>query len=93
MSVLRESSVPGDFIGIFSQVLWLSIIGCTGSGPVEEIRQELRQLVHSSDLWGSRVCSLSKPGQCCFELFRVMQLVPQGFHDQTDQSIRNGIRR
>jgi hypothetical protein len=37
--------------------------------------------------------STSKPGQCCFELFRVMQLVPQGFHDQTDQSIRNGIRR
>jgi len=28
-----------------------------------------------------------------FELFRVMQLVPQGFHDQTDQRIRNGIRR
>ena len=37
--------------------------------------------------------STSKPGQCRFELFRVMQLVPQGFHDQTDQSIRNGIRR
>ena len=26
-----------------------------------------------------------------FELFRVMQLSPQGFHDQTDQGIRNGI--
>jgi small-conductance mechanosensitive channel len=30
MSVLRESSVPGEFIGDFSHVLWLTIIGCTG---------------------------------------------------------------
>src|SRR3984893_18204367 len=30
MSVLRESSVPGEFIGEFSHVLWLTIIGCTG---------------------------------------------------------------
>jgi len=29
----------------------------------------------------------------CFELFRVMQWVPQGFHDQTDQRIGNGVRR
>jgi hypothetical protein len=28
-----------------------------------------------------------------FELFRVMRLVPQGFHDQTNQRIRSGIRR
>jgi hypothetical protein len=28
----------------------------------------------------------------CFELFSVMQLLPQGFRDQTDQRIRNGIR-
>ena len=27
------------------------------------------------------------------ELFRVMRLVPQGFHDQTNQRIRSGIRR
>jgi small-conductance mechanosensitive channel len=26
--------------------------------PVEEIRQELQQLVHSSDLWDGRACSL-----------------------------------
>jgi small-conductance mechanosensitive channel len=30
MSVLRESSVPGEFIGDFSHVLSLTIIGCTG---------------------------------------------------------------
>lgn len=29
----------------------------------------------------------------CFQLFRVMQSVPQGFYDQTDQRIRHGIRR
>jgi hypothetical protein len=29
----------------------------------------------------------------CFELFRVMQLVPQGFHDETDQRIRSSIRK
>jgi hypothetical protein len=29
----------------------------------------------------------------CFELFRVMELVPYVFHDQTDQRVRNGIRR
>jgi hypothetical protein len=28
-----------------------------------------------------------------FELLRVMQLSPNGFPNQTDQSIRNGIRR
>jgi hypothetical protein len=29
----------------------------------------------------------------CFELFREMQLAPQGFDDQTNQRICNGIRR
>jgi hypothetical protein len=29
----------------------------------------------------------------CFELFRVMQLGPQGFHHQTDQRINNRIGR
>jgi len=29
----------------------------------------------------------------CFVLFRVMELVPHAFHDQTDQRVRNGIRR
>jgi hypothetical protein len=33
-----------------------------------------------------------EPGGGIFELFRVMQLLPQGFHDQTDERIRNGIR-
>jgi hypothetical protein len=32
-----------------------------------------------------------EPGSGMFELFRVMQLPPQGFHDQTDERIR-GIR-
>jgi hypothetical protein len=29
---------------------------------------------------------------CCFELLRVMQLLPQGFYGQTDETIRDGIR-
>jgi hypothetical protein len=29
----------------------------------------------------------------CFELFRVMQLVPQAFHDEADQRIRSSIRK
>jgi hypothetical protein len=33
-----------------------------------------------------------EPGSGMFELFRVMQLSPQGFHDQTDERIRSGIR-
>jgi hypothetical protein len=32
-------------------------------------------------------------GVAGFELFRVMQWVSQGFHDQTKQCIRNGVRR
>jgi hypothetical protein len=32
-------------------------------------------------------------GGGCFELFGVMQLVAQGFHDETDQCVGNGIRR
>jgi hypothetical protein len=32
-----------------------------------------------------------EPGGGILELFRVMQL-PQGFLDQTDERIRNGIR-
>ena len=30
---------------------------------------------------------------CCSELFCVIQLFPQGFHDQTDQRIRRSIRK
>ena len=38
---------------------------------------------------------IGRPGAVvgCFELFRVMQLVPQDFHDQTKQRICKGIRR
>jgi hypothetical protein len=32
-------------------------------------------------------------GSVLFELFPVLQLVPQGFPDQTDQRVRDGIRR
>jgi hypothetical protein len=32
-------------------------------------------------------------GEGRFELFGVMQLVAQRFHDETDQCVSNGIRR
>ena len=32
-------------------------------------------------------------GRLVLELFRVIWLVPEGFHEQTDQSIRRSIRK
>jgi hypothetical protein len=44
-----------------------------------------RKLQQTRKIW-------MEPGGGIFELFRVMQLLPQGFHDQTDERMRNGIR-
>jgi hypothetical protein len=41
----------------------------------------------------SRSTSIQTFGGGCCELFRLMQLVAQGFHDKTDYRIGNRIRR
>jgi hypothetical protein len=56
-------------------------VGVTSSASIYRVSRKLQQ---TRKIW-------MEPGGGILELFRVMQL-PQGFLDQTDERIRNGIR-
>jgi hypothetical protein len=56
-------------------------VGVTSSASINSVSRKLQQ---TRKVW-------MEPGGGILELFRVMQL-PQGFLDQTDERIRNGIR-
>ena len=56
-------------------------VGVTSSASINSVSRKLQQ---TRKVW-------MEPGGGILELFRVMQL-PQGFLNQTDERIRNGIR-
>lgn len=84
--------VPGNYAaGRAQRVLGLlaNRLKCTSALPVQITRRSFERLF-------SVIISALHIYQTvggCFELFRVMQLVAQGFHDEAGQRIRNCIRR